>query len=79
MYKFVIKGINGAIKYTSTIKYNSVLQAQGKGFRFKSTCVEFNIHSITESDTIDVEMVESECVNNELLNNPSIQLLVQQY
>lgn len=83
MYKFIIKGINGTIKYISKNNYYSVSQAQAVGFVSKQGFMYQNRYSITESDTIDTldvsEMVESECVNSELSTNPSIQLLVQQY
>ena len=79
MYKFVIKGVNGAIKYVSKNNYYSVSQAQAVGFVSKQGFMYQNRYSITESDTIDVEIIESECVNSELSSNSANHLLAQQY
>ena len=83
MYKFVIKGIDGTIKYVSKNNYYSVDAAQFVGHNTKIGFTHQNRYSITKSDTIDVvnasEVVENECINSELSNNLSIHLLVQQY
>lgn len=81
-YKFVIKGIDGAIKYVSKGNYTASV-AQYTGFFNKQRFIKQNKYSITESDVIDIldvsEMVDNEGVDASPTNNQSNHLLVQQY
>lgn len=76
MYKFVIKGIDGVIKYTSSTLVSTVDVAQNAGSRFKLLFIMYNMHNIIKSDIVEVIPVNQSITE---LNKQQYHLLVQQY